>query len=207
FIINMAQTQMAADLSIKPWGFSRAPQQDPLWQTDDIYVDNDLDGNVNEPGEPAIGKPDNKLFARVTNRGNIASGPFTVKFSFVPFTTNAGGDQVAGPEMMIAEVPQTALGAGMARAVGVDWNLTSLPPEFQEVAHFCVKVKIIPMLMAGALIQTADINRCNNFAQTNFTNVTQAVESTFKLKFFVRNHLTIPVTSALPISALPTHSN
>lgn len=203
FIINWARNRMAADLSIQPWGAARAPQEAPYWQTGDIYVDNDLDGIVNEPGEPAIGKADNKLFARITNRGNIASGSFAVKFSFVPFTTNSGGAQVAGPEMTIAEVSQTSLGAGAVRAVGVDWNLTSLPPEFQQTAHFCVKVAITPLLAPGTLLQTADINRCNNFAQTNFTNVVQVMDSSFKISFFVRNHLNLVVNSALQVTGLP----
>jgi hypothetical protein len=199
FLIDWARDREAADLSIMPWGHSRAPQESPSWQTGDIFVDNDLDGNVNEEGEPLIGVADNKLFARITNRGSIASGSYTVKFSFVPFTTNGE----AGPEMLIEEVAQGPLGPGDTVEVEATWDLTSLPDEFAETDHFCVKVLILPQLVSGIQIQTADINRCNNFAQSNFVDVQKASGSEFGLNFYVRNDRQERVRSALIVSGLP----
>jgi hypothetical protein len=160
------------NLSITPWGFFLDPKVHPYWQSPDVWVDNNGNG-VQESGEPSIGKADNHLFARVTNTGSAPSSPFSVTFSYVPFTGVIDMDNA----QHIATINRPALAVGSSDDVEVLWDLTTIPSEFAGVNHFCVIVEI-----NGDACATFD-----NRAQNNFGNVPTVGPSPAPVSMYVMN--------------------
>ncbi|HKS22141.1 MAG TPA: exo-alpha-sialidase [Thermoanaerobaculia bacterium] len=187
------------DPSILPWGFDRIPQAPPYWATSDIWVDNDGDGIGNEPNEPAREEPNNKLFARITNRGSTSASNYRVTFKFKPYTTNG-----SAPAHLIGSVDETGtLAPGASKVYNINWDLTSaflnahFSPPFNTTDHFCVQVTIEAM-PSGTL---DDVNPTNNFAQNNFDNVPVRTRKVARAKFFLYNHLDRVAVAALETDA------
>lgn len=148
--IRRALTPFAqqADLAITPWGYAQEPPREPMWQTPDIW------------GDPVVGRPDNELHVRVHNLGNRMSGPYTVRLSFVPYTTVID----LANEILITEEARPPLGPAPAiDEFVVNWDLSpaALPAEYAGINHFCVL----------ATINAVECNTTNNSAQNNFVNV------------------------------------
>jgi hypothetical protein len=167
-----AELLNGADPQITPWGWSWG-YRSPFWQTDDIWVDTDMDGISNEPAdtvtgqeaEPSVGRV-NKLYARVRNLGDSPiTSNITVNFSFIPAGMAGASDYES-----IGSYTITTLGAGASTDVSVNWDMTDTtdtngglwPQPIGSHDHFCVKVE---------LVYAADINPNNNLAKNNFANV------------------------------------
>lgn len=177
-----------SNLSITPWGYFKSPKTSPYWQTPDVWCDNNANG-VQEPGEPSIGKADNHLFARITNTGGAASGPFEVRFTYVPFT---GVINLAN-EQLIRTISRPALAAGITDEVEVLWDLTSIPPAFAGVNHFCVIVEIL----------ADECNTFGNKAQNNFANVSTAGPTPAPVSFYIKNILDANAVGSIQITPEP----
>jgi hypothetical protein len=174
------------DPSIRPWGAALNPPQQPFWQTPDIWVDNNGNGIPNEMTEPTLNKPDNQLFARVTNTGNAPTSGFRVSFAGKPYTTNA-----SAPAQAIDFVDEPGpVAAGASNNYKVTWDLTAawvhnFDQMFWTADHFCVQVTIGPS--TGAF---NDSDLTNNFAQNNFDNIPVAFGfRSASAHFFLYNHL------------------
>lgn len=176
------------NLSITPWGYNLNPRVHPYWQTPDIWCDNNGNG-VQEPDEPSIGKADNHLFARVTNTGSAPSGPFSVTFRYVPYT---GVIDMANAQL-ITTISRPSLAVGAHDDVEVLWDLTSIPPAFAGVDHFCVIVEI-----TGDSCATYD-----NMAQNNFGNVPTVGPSPAPMSLYVKNPLPKAATGRIIIEPNP----
>lgn len=184
----MSDHLSSPNLAITPWGYARNPRDHPYWQSPDVWVDNDLDG-VQEPDEPLIGKSDNRLFARISNLGDLPSGPFQVRFSYVPYTT-----VIDLPNSQpIGTVSRPGLGAGLTDEVEISWPLDAVPPEFAGIDHFCVIVEIL----------TEECDAGNNKAQNNFTSIETQMPAPAKLAFLVENVLDVAAFGALEIELTP----
>jgi hypothetical protein len=160
------------NLSITPWGAYLNPPAAPYWQTPDIWCDNNGDG-VQGSDEPLINKSDNHLFARVANTGDQTSPAFLVRFSYVPFT---GVIDMANRQN-IATVSRPALVNGSTDVVEAMWDLTSIPPAFAGIDHFCVIVEIL-------------VDECatyDNQAQNNFCDVQTAGPAPAPVWFYIKN--------------------
>lgn len=160
------------NLTITPWGAWQTPPTSPYWQTPDIWCDNNGNG-IQEPNEPLIGKSDNHLFAKISNIGNAASDPYQVRFSYVPFT----GVIDLSNEQLIHVASRPALGAGLTDTVEVLWDLTSIPPAFAGVDHFCVIVEII----------ADECAKYDNKAQNNFGSVQTTGPSPAPFSLYIKN--------------------
>lgn len=160
------------NLSITPWGYARNPKVHPYWQTPDIWCDNNGNG-TQEADEPSIGKADNHLFARVANTGTTPSGTFSVTFSYVPYT---GVIDMANAQL-IKTISRPALAAGAHDDVEVLWDLTSIPPAFSGIDHFCVIVEI-----TGDTCASYD-----NIAQNNFGNVPTVGPAPAPIRMYIKN--------------------
>ena len=179
---------VTGDLSITPWGYFQDPKVHPYWQTPDVWVDNDGDG-VQEPDEPLIGKPDNQLFARVTNTGTEPSGPFQVRFSYVPYTTVID----LANSQPIGTVARPSLDPTLSDEVEITWPLDAIPPEFAGIDHFCVIVEILH----------DECDTSDHQAQNNFGNVQTASPAPAPLPFFITNILDADAVGALEIEPSP----
>ncbi len=176
------------NLSITPWGYNLNPRAHPYWQTPDIWCDNNGNG-VQESDEPSIGKADNHLFARVTNTGSAPSGPYSVTFRYVPFT---GVIDMANAQL-ITTISRPALAVGSHDDVEVLWDLTSIPPAFAGIDHFCVIVEI-----SGDSCATYD-----NVAQNNFNSVPTVGPSPAPVSMYVKNPLPHQATGRVIIEPEP----
>lgn len=183
------------DPSIRPWGASLDPQTPPLWQTPDIWVDNNGNGIPNETGEPSRALANNQLFGRVTNTGNAPTSAYRVSFAAKPYTTNA-----SAPAAAIGFVDEPGpLAPGASHTSQVTWDLTdawvhaSFDAAFWSADHYCVQVTI----GAGAG-PFNDIDTTNDFAQNNFANIPLVSGSrSARARFFVYNHLDKEATASL----------
>jgi hypothetical protein len=176
------------NLAVTPWGYFQSPKVHPYWQTPDVWADNDGDG-VQESDEPLIGKPDNRLFARVTNSGTLPSGAFDVRFSYVPYTTVI--DLAASQP--IGTVSRPSLAASGTDVVEIPWPLDAVPPAFAGIDHFCVIVEILHDECA-----TGD-----NQAQNNFVNVQTLSPAPAPLPFLIANVLDVDAVGALEVEPFP----
>jgi hypothetical protein len=176
------------NLSITPWGYFQSPKVHPYWQTPDVWADNDGDG-VQGSDEPLIGKPDNRLFARVTNSGTLPSGAFDVRFSYVPYTTVID----LANSQPIGTVSRPSLAASGTDVVEIPWPLDSVPPAFAGIDHFCVIVEIL-----HDECRTGD-----NQAQNNFVNVQTLSPAPAPLPFFITNILAVDAVGALEVEPFP----
>lgn len=186
-----------ADPSIRPWGFALVPPTPPLWQTPDIWVNNDGDTSRNEVGEPSRGVATNQLFARVTNSGNAPTGGYRVTFSAKPFTTSA-----VAPAVEVDHVDEPGpLAPGAFHDSSVTWDLSDtyvqmhFPSMFWSADHFCVEVAITP---AAAPV---DVDTTNNSAQNNFVNIPEGVDGVTEAEFFIYNHLDHAADASLEAQA------
>ncbi|NIM16112.1 MAG: hypothetical protein GTO45_29265, partial [Candidatus Aminicenantes bacterium] len=177
-----------SNLSITPWGYFLSPPSHPYWQTPDVWCDNNGNG-IQEPDEPSIGKSDNHLFARITNTGNVSSGSFQVRFSYVPFT---GVIDLAN-EQHIHTASRPPLGAGLTDEVEVLWDLTSVPPAFAGINHFCVIVEII----------SDECATYDNKAQNNFNSVPTVGPTPAPVSFYIKNILDVDAVGAIIIEPRP----
>jgi hypothetical protein len=189
------------DPSIQPWGADRVPPTSPLWQTSDVWVDNDGDGIVNEANEPQREDANNILFARITNRGSTPASNYRVWFRFKPYTTN--GSAPAGD---IAFVDETGtLAAGASKNYSVSWDLTTafltahFPSQYVGADHFCVQITVEPI----PAVTLDDINPTNNFAQNNYGNVPVKEKKQGRAKFYLYNHLDRAAIAALETQNVP----
>lgn len=188
------------DPSIRPWGASLDPPTPPLWQTPDIWVDNNANGIPNEAGEPTRGLATNQLFARVTNTGNAPTGGYRVTFAAKPYTTSA-----SAPAATIGFVDETGpLAAGTAVASHLTWDLSdtwvhaNFAPMFWSADHYCVVVTI-----GASGVPLTDVDLTNNSAQNNFANIpTSGVAGGLaQASFFLYNHLDRPARAGLSWTA------
>jgi hypothetical protein len=177
------------NLSITPWGYNMNPRVHPYWQTPDIWCDNNGNG-IQESGEPSIGKADNHLFARVTNTGDAPSGTFDVTFRYVPYT---GVIDMANAQH-IQTISRPSLPVGGVDDVEVLWDLTTIPPQFAGVDHFCVIVEI-----SGDACATYD-----NLAQNNFGNVPTVGPAPAPMSMYVMNPRAEAATGEIIIEPDPT---
>ncbi len=180
-----------SNLAITPWGYFLSPPAHPYWLTPDIWCDNN-GNNIQESDEPSIGKSDNHLFAVVTNDGAAASGTFQVYFSYVPFT---GVIDMANRQDVLPNpvVSRPSLAAGGKDNVEVLWDLTSIPPQFAGMNHFCVIVEIIADECA-----THD-----NMAQNNFNNVPTTGPSPAPVALYIMNILDVDAIGSIIIEPEP----
>lgn len=174
-----------SNLSITPWGYFLNPPSAPYWQTPDIWCDNN-GNNVQEWDEPSIGKTDNHLFARITNTGSAPSVPYQVRFSYVPFT---GVIDLAN-EQLIGVVNRPALTDGGIDTVEIIWDLTTVPPEFSGIDHFCVIVEII----------SGECVTYDNRAQNNFNNIPTVSPAPARVSFFIKNILEVDAVGSILIT-------
>ncbi len=190
---------MAMDASIRNWkgvvpielGY---PDFWPGWTSPDVFVDNNGNRsattttapsttgpfkyylNVDEPGEPAVGVADNRLFVVIRNLGGAPAPGVQVIVQFAPIST-AGGLWVSAAHFKQIDQFLVDLGAsGTAdgeRELEVQWDLSDVtdtngglwPYPLGAFNHFCVQVQLT---LAG------DDDLSNNFAQSNFGNVISA---------------------------------
>ncbi len=200
--VNMVTNEGArGDPSIRPWGVDLAPPAPPWYTSPDIWVDNDGDGIVNEANEPARGRSNNKLSARITNIGNANTSRYKVSFSFGPYTTNA-----SAPFVGIGSVNETqALLPGISKVYTVDWDLTksfimaNFQSQFWNADHFCVRVEI----ERWATWPLLDANPFNNSTQSNYCNVPVwwMPGKLTTASFYVYNHHTSDAYASLTYEA------
>ncbi len=126
------------------------------WESPDLWVDNQRDGNgyaaTPTPGEeqPIAGE-DNRLYARVTNKG--PGDAFDVEVRFLlssPYHTVGGEADFALYKIVI--IP--SLPAGKSKDVYVVWK-----PQEKDDPHHCVQVQLRKLV--------SDTNAANNEAQQN----------------------------------------
>ncbi len=172
------------NLSITPWGYNLNPKSSPYWQSRDIWCDNNSNG-MQESDEPSIGKADNHLFARINNKGDVASAPYQVRFSYVPYT----GVIDMSNEQVIHTINRPALAAHGVDVVDVLWDLTSVPAAFSGVDHFCVIVKII----------STECMTFDNMAQNNFASVPTSGPSPAPVSMYIKNILNKNATGEIMI--------
>lgn len=161
------------------------PDSWPGWTTPDIFVDNtgsrtettttaphttgpfEYWQNVNEPGEPAIGVADNRLFVVVTNNGSD-SGSTQVTVSFTPYAMVGG----TWTQFQFEQIAQFFVDLGPSGSptgqlqTEVQWDLSNVtdtngglwPFPLGAFTHLCVQVQLTP----------------GNGTQSNFGNVISA---------------------------------
>ena len=183
-----------ADASITPWGWDWG-RVNPLWQTIDVWVDNDGDCMPNAAGRPGCNEPDdtttpavdaeptkgrsNTLFARVRNLGNVQATNVVVSFQYSPFGVGLPANVFAN---IASSTPVTLAPAGDAggndvKVVSVTWNLTDLTfnnggawdvpstPAVETIANFD------HFCVKVDITSDADTNGTNNSAQNNFGDI------------------------------------
>lgn len=180
-----------ADPAIAPWG-AGAGYKPPLWQTPDVWIDNDADcrpdasSGCNEQdqsgtpvveAEPARGRI-NTLFARVRNLGSTATGDVAVRFLYGPCepgSTPASLAEIGTRTIRLAAAGDAA--GDDVRTVSVPWDLSDLgfnhggawdlpnTSAVETIAGFedlCVRV---------AIEAPDDVNGANNTTLSVFENV------------------------------------
>lgn len=177
-----------SNLAITPWGYYKDPKTRPHWQTPDIWCDNN-GNNIQEAGEPSIGKSDNHLFARVTNNGDAPSEAFQVRFSYVPYTAVID----MADEILITTISRPSLAVGATDVVEVLWDLTSIPPAYSGVDHFCLIVQII----------ADECATYDNMARNNFWSVPTVGSSPAPVSFYIKNILDVDATGEIIIEPKP----
>jgi hypothetical protein len=157
------------------WGY-----RPPLWQSPDIWVDNDGGGASGKAGAPVKGRV-NKLFARVYNLGDRPATGTKVCFSYAPCNVGVPDEffaEIGAVQVDLAPAGDTK--GGDVKEVSIDWDLKDLKfnhggrwdvPEtcahetLANFDHFCVRVSVE---------LAADVDPSNNHARSNFVNVSGA---------------------------------
>jgi len=161
------------------------PDTWPCWTSPDIFVDNtgsrieatttaphttgpfEYWTNVNEPGEPEIGKADNRLFVVVTNKGS-ESGSTEVTVTFTPYAMVGG----VWTQFQFEQITKFSINLGPSGSptgqlqTEVQWDLSDVtdtngglwPIPLGAFTHLCVQVQLTP----------------GNGTQSNFGNVISA---------------------------------
>lgn len=129
---------------------------DPVWTSQDIWIDNQSDGydlesgrSLTDRGDAAIGEEENRIYARVHNAG--PADAFDVEVAFFisePYHTVGGEEDFTFLKSIV--IPQLPPGDTM---VYVPWTPSVRDP------HTCVKVVLRRLI--------DDTNRANNDAQQN----------------------------------------
>ncbi len=162
------------DPMITPWGsITDVP---PYWQTPDIYVKDAADVIV-----PPLKGQINRLFANVSNIGDVNAIGVEVAFSFKPYGMGTSNNAEKAIGTVLVDIP-----AGTSLEVEIAWDLTDLldtnlglwPLPLGDFDHFCVKVR---------LTHATDVDTCNNEAQNNFGNVGDADGADGETNFILAN--------------------
>ena len=201
-LLTTAPAAAQPDPSIRNWG--SPPGSPPPWQTPDVWVDNDGDESMNEPGEPSRGIA-NRLFARIRNLGSTSIDNVNVRFPFAPYGPGAPGSLADFKEIGVVTVPFLgAMGSADAeKTVELEWDLSNLGENnggawgghtVGEFDHFCVLV---------TLAATGDSNPSNNIAQNNFFQVPIEAGVTTSLKFLIANPKNQPAAAEMIVGGLP----
>lgn len=201
-LLSNAPAAAQPDPSIRDWG--SPPGSPPPWQTMDIWVDNDGDGSVNEPGEPSRGTT-NRLFAKIRNLGSTAISNVNVRFAFAPYGLWSPGSHADFKEIGVVTVPTLgAMGSADAeKTVELEWDLSNLAEDnggawgghtVGEFDHFCVLV---------TLTAQGDSNLSNNLAQNNFGSVPIAGDQASAVKFLIANPKDQQATAEMVVRGLP----
>jgi subtilisin family serine protease len=141
-----------------------------LWTTDDIWVDNDDDGN---PDDPVAGRSNN-LYARIHNLGGRAVGQAEIKFYYADvgtvgtsgFDPDRDGDPDDGIFIPIGSYFVPVLGpAGSSQETMTGMVRWQVPPPITD--HWCVGVGVVARTPPNA----PEANRGNNTAFRNFFNI------------------------------------
>ncbi len=147
------------DPMITPWGARTGSA--PYWQSPDIYV-KDGAGAIADPLKGQV----NRLFANISNVGDVDAVGVDVTFSFKPYGAGTSGNA----EKVIGTVTVDVPVSPPSTEVEISWDLTDLtdtngglwPLPLGDFDHFCVIVRIE---------HVDDVDPCNNEAQNNFGNV------------------------------------
>jgi hypothetical protein len=201
-LLSAAPAAALPDPSIRNWG--SPPGSPPPWQTPDIWVDNDGDGSVNEPAEPARGIS-NRLFAKIRNLGSTSITNVNVRFAFAPYGLWAPGSLADFKEIGVVTVPTLgAMGSADAeKTIELEWDLSNLSEDnggawgghtVGEFDHFCV---LVTLTAAG------DSNTANNIAQNNFFSVPIEAGLAQSLKFLVANPKNQQAAAEMIVRGLP----
>jgi len=144
---------------ITPWGARTGSA--PYWQSPDIYVKDAADAIA----DPIKGQV-NRMFANISNVGDVDAVGVDITFSFKPYGAGTSGNA----EKVIGTVTVDVPVSPPSTEVEIPWDLTDLtdtngglwPLPLGDFDHFCVIVRIE---------HVDDVDPCNNEAQNNFGNV------------------------------------
>jgi hypothetical protein len=197
-----------ADPQILPWGAALG-NVPPLWQTVDIWVDNDGDCMPAAAGQPGCNEPDdtstadvdaeptrglsNNLYARIRNLGDTAATGVQVRFEYAPFG-------VALPTRTWALIgTATADLAAAGDSAGNDVKITSVAWDLSDLSFNNAGAWDIPststvetladfthFCVRVTLSFTGDGNTDNNLAQNNFGDI-PATASGRTMRFIIGN--------------------
>ena len=188
FIHSSGYSQSPADPSIRDWGNTYGTS--PLWQSADVWCDNNGDDIHNDIGEPSKGMV-NRLFARIRNLGGTTATNVKVTFAYAPY----GAWQWSSyPDFMLIDeasgITLTAAGTpDCEKTIEVAWDLTNLSENngakwggytVADFDHFCVWIKV----EAGG---GGDALPNNNDARNNFTGVSVAAGTSSAFHFMIVN--------------------
>lgn len=197
-----------ADPQILPWGAALG-NVPPLWQTVDIWVDNDGDCMPAAAGQPGCNEPDdsgtpavdaeptrglsNTLFARIRNLGDIAATGVQVRFEYAPFGVALPTRTWALIGTATADLAAAGDSSGNdVRITSVTWDLSDLT--FNNGGAWDIPSTTTVETLADfthfcvrvTLTFTGDGNSDNNVAQNNFGDI-PATASGRTMRFLMGN--------------------
>ncbi len=188
--------QGGADPSILPWGAAWG-NVEPLWQSVDVWVDNDANCLPNAAGRPGCNEPDdptttpvdaepskgiaNNLVARIRNLGDAAASNVTVRFRYMPVGMGFPDSSFAligTTTVNLAAAGDTA--GGDVALASVNWDLSDLT--FNNGGLWDVPstsgVESVGdfdhFCVRVSIEHSLDANLTNNDVQNNFGNVPSA---------------------------------
>ncbi len=143
--INYGDKLNLPDTRITPWA-------DPPWETDDIWVDNELinnwneyefnDGNIHNPngiGDTPVTGTENRVYARVHNDGDEWAYDVDVKFYEADFG-------IGMPWTPIGQTTIPSIENGKSEKCFIPWDPKLDTTEIGLVkVHRCIKVEVIPI--------------------------------------------------------------
>jgi HPt (histidine-containing phosphotransfer) domain-containing protein len=199
-----------ADPMITPWGADWGYRQ-PLYQTVDIWVDNNNNCMTDAPGRPGCNEPDNPmttaidaepskgrsntLKARIRNLGNVAVTGVSVQLRYSPYGLGLPGPIFAniGSPVVVDLAAAGDAGGNDVRVIQVPWNLIDLT--FNNSGQWDVastsNVETINdfdhFCVRAEITSASDINTGNNLAQNNFADVPTAPSADGRVNFLVGN--------------------
>ncbi len=175
----------------------------PIYNTPDIWVDNDGDG-VQGPGEPAVGKV-NRLFARIRNDGSTKAKNVEVTFAYAPW--GLWSHDFHYPYFLNVKSPPASVSVGdlaakSSKVIEVPWKLDLSQSNggkwggyfVRDFNQFCVWVTIKA---------ASDANPADSWAMKNFTQVSLSAGTATSLSFLVANPRLDNASADLAISGIP----